>query len=241
VQGLIVHEFWVMHYGIGVPPERANEVERRSADEIITGILALDDRPLVEPRPPEQRHFGNCRMFSTFACALLRRAGIPARARCGFGAYFEPGRFVDHWIVEYYDGRWIQLDPQLDATQRAALGIAWDTTDMPRGQFVTGGEAWERCRAGAADPERFGILDMWGTTFIRGNAIRDLASLNKVEVLPWDGWRVMEEADDDLADRVAAATHDWTAARSLYESNDGLRVPPVVFSYRLGQPVTLPI
>ncbi len=245
VQGLIVHEFWATeHYDVAIPPERANEVERRSAAEILDGILALDARPLDQARPPARRHFGNCRMFSTFATALLRRVGIPARARCGFGTYFERGKFIDHWIVEYHDSeRWVQLDPQLDDVQRAALGIDWDVTDMPTGQFVTGGEAWQRYRAGQDDPQLFGILTWWGMPFVRGNVIRDLASLQRVEVLPWDGWPVMDGASDDLVDEVAKVTTagDTQAARALYEAVEALRVPPVVFSYRLNVPVTLPV
>lgn len=244
VQGLIVHEFWAQSYDVAIPAERANEVERRSAREILDAVVALDDRPLIHPRPPDRRLFGNCRMFSTFACALLRRAGVPARARCGFGTYFEPGKFIDHWIVEYHDGaRWVQLDAQLDVIQRAALGIDWDVTDMPTGQFVSGGEAWQRCRAGDDDPQQFGILDMWGMWFIRGNAIRDLASLNKVEVLPWDGWAAMDTSGDALVDEIAAVTtsSDTQAVRAFYETHDALHVPRVVVSYRLNEEVTLPV
>ncbi len=48
---------------------------------------------------------------------------------------------------------------------------------------------------------------------IRGNAIRDLAALNKVEMLPWDEWGPMRAsydgttgADlDELIDEVAEA------------------------------------
>lgn len=45
--------------------------------------------------------------------ALLRAGGIPARARCGFTAYFVPGWYDDHWVAEYWDTserRWIMVD-----------------------------------------------------------------------------------------------------------------------------------
>ncbi|MCA2211786.1 transglutaminase-like domain-containing protein [Wangella sp. NEAU-J3] len=37
-----------------------------------------------------------CRHFAVLACALLRHRGIPARARCGFATYFQPGKGLDH-------------------------------------------------------------------------------------------------------------------------------------------------
>jgi hypothetical protein len=30
---------------------------------------------------------------------MLRTLGIPARARCGFGAYFEKGKYLDPSII----------------------------------------------------------------------------------------------------------------------------------------------
>jgi hypothetical protein len=253
-QGLIIHEFWAQAYDVALAPERLDDLQQRSVAQMIERMLTLDSRPLAAPRPPERRMVGNCRFFSTFACALLRRAGTPARARCGFGAYFESGKYIDHWIVEHWDGtRWVQTDAQLDALQQNTLQLSFDPLDMPPGQFLTGGEAWARCRRGALDPARFGILDMWGLWFVRGNAIRDLAALNRVEVLPWDGWGVMNEtghsdlAPDDpvnlLVDEIAAVTarDDHDEIRALYEKNDGLRVPAEVFDYRLGITVPVPV
>src|SRR5690606_3984885 len=103
-QGVIIHEFWAQAYGVVLTPDRLDDLNQRSVMQMIERMLQLDPRPLTEARPPARRMVGNCRFFSTFACALLRRAEIPARARCGFGAYFEPGKFVDHWIVEHWDG-----------------------------------------------------------------------------------------------------------------------------------------
>ena len=53
--------------------------------------------------------------------------------------------------------------------------------------------------------------DNWGAAEVRGNAVKDLAALNKVEVLPWDEWGRMTAAYagetgadyDDLLDAVA--------------------------------------
>ena len=46
---------------------------------------------------------GVCRHFTLLHVAMLRAQGVPARARCGFGAYFEKGKFVDHWVTEYWN------------------------------------------------------------------------------------------------------------------------------------------
>jgi hypothetical protein len=251
-RGVIVHEFLASSlYGVEIPPARGNEVETRPAAAIVDRIQRLDRRPLAHARLPERRMFGNCRQFSTLSCALLRRAGIPARARCGFATYFATGKYIDHWVVEYWDtdrGGWRRVDSQLDQPQHEMLSIDFDATDVPADRFLTGGEAWQLCRAGRADPERFGILDFWGAWFVRDDAIRDLAALNKMELLPWDAWGLMTRADrigqdaaDRLTDEVANVTvaGSWRDVRRLYESNDLLRVPGTVFSHRASATVTL--
>jgi hypothetical protein len=200
---------------------------------------------LTVARPPEQRLVGNCRNFSVLLCAILRHQGLPARARCGFGAYFTPGKYEDHWVCEYWNerqARWVRVDAQLDALQRQTLNIRFDPLDVPADQFLAGGRAWLMCREAEADPDLFGIFDMHGLWFIRGDLVRDVASLNKVELLPWDGWGLIDGEDqalepDDLAllDRAAALSLADNAAfselRSFYEENPGLRVPSVITSY----------
>ena len=243
VQGLLVHEFWAHAYGFDVPVSRLDSFHARSAAEMTEHIIELNPAPLAVERPVEQRMVGNCRYFSTLSCALLRRGGTPARARCGFADYFEAGRYVDHWVTEYWDGeegRWVTIDAQLDAMQRAAIAADFDTEDQPPGHFLPGGEAWQRCRTGRADPGTFGILDMWGLWFVQANVVRDLAALNKVELLPWDVWGRMAFREDpdpetvSLTDAVADAVAggDLTAIRRVYEDNDDLRVPEKVFDAR---------
>jgi len=153
--------------------------------------------------------------------------------------------FEDHWVCEYWKAdkrRWVMVDPQLDALQRKVLQIKFDPYDMPPGRFLPGGQAWQLCRSGQADPDHFGISDMHGLWFVRGDLLRDLASLNKMELLPWDCWGLIEGEDknlsaDDMAllDRVAALTLADNSAfaemRPLYESDERLRVPSVVKSY----------
>jgi len=178
-----------------------------------------------------------------------RRSRAVAFAK-GFGAYFVPGRFVDHWVCEVWDaeqGRWLLVDAQLDERQRELFGIDFDVFDVPRDRFLIAGDVWARCRDGAADPALFGILDMAGLWFVAGNLVRDVAALNNVEMLPWDVWGAMPQPDESISrerlaffDRLAALTHDPDAAfaevRALYEGDERLRVPPVVFNAVLNQP-----
>ncbi len=249
VQGVMVHVFHLQRYGLELGPERKAEVQLRSAARILARTRALHDAPLVSPRPPEQRVVGNCRDFTVLLCTLLRHLGIPARARCGFATYFIPGHHEDHWVCEYWadEGRWALADAQLDGVQCAALGIDFDVYDVPRDRFLTGGVAWQRCRAGEADPATFGIFDMQGLGFVRGDLLRDLAALNKVELLPWDCWGVILAQEDPmtpeqlaLCDRAAEQTLAGIAGfgemRPFYEESAGVRVPPVIMSFEGMEP-----
>ena len=109
-------------------------------------------------------------------------------------------------------------------------------------------EAWERCRSGDADPARFGIgfAQMYGLWFVAGSLVRDVASLNKVEVLPWDVWGAQPQpnetlGDDQLAffDELAAIARDpdesFDELLGRYEADDRLRVPATVFNAILGR------
>jgi hypothetical protein len=242
VQGLLVHIYWAERQGLVLPDERKSEVQMRDVATKLARICQLDSQPLTEPRPLEKRLVGNCRDFSVLLCAFLRHHGVPARARCGFGTYFLPGRYEDHWVVEYWETstrRWVMVDAQLDAFQREALGIQFDSLDMPPGRFVSGGQAWQMCRAGEVDPELFGIFDMHGLWFVRGNLLRDFLALNKVEILPWDGgWGVLaeEEPDRDLTDQVAALTlagdRAFADLRATYEADNRFHPPAHFFPPR---------
>lgn len=245
VQQNLLHIFWAERYGVQLSPERKAEVNIRSAAAMLAHIRATDDRPLTTSRIPEDRLVGNCRDFSTLTCALLRFQGIPARARCGFATYFEPGKYIDHWVCEYWhldENRWVMVDPQLDEFQRRELSLDFNPLDVPADRFLTGGRAWQLCRRGQADPDLFGIFNMWGLWFVRGDMLRDLASLNKVELLPWDCWGLIDKdetaitpADFAVLDQVAALTANGVDAfadvQALYNTDPQLRVPPVIRSY----------
>src|SRR5262249_10024345 len=228
----------------------------RPAAEMIARIRELDGGPLTHPREPGYRLVGVCRHFTLMLCAMLREQGIPARARCGFGAYFTPGRFEDHWVCEYWnpnEARWILVDAQLDSVQRKLLNVDFDPLDVPRDRFVIAGDAWQMCRGGRSDFDLFGLSfvpQLRGAWFVAGNLIRDLAALNRMDMLPWDVWGMMPRPDttlsdetNSLLDRLAALTLGddkmISEARKAYESDDRLCVPSVVFNALLNAPETI--
>jgi len=244
VQGLVIHVFWVSRYGVTIPQSRNRELQMRTVSEKLKQIRELDSHPITRTRPPERRLLGNCRDFSILLCSMLRRQEIPARARCGFATYFMPNHFEDHWVCEYWEksGRWVMVDAQLDTLQRERLNIDFDPLDVPADRFIVGGKAWQMCRSGESDPDAFGINNLHGPWFVRGNLIRDLASLNKVELLPWDAWGLIEReegsvsaTDLSLLDRTATVSQQnnkrFADLRALYLDSDLLRVPPVITSY----------
>ncbi len=244
VQGLLLRVHWAERYGQHLSKTRADEVNIHSVAKKLARIQQLDARPLTQPRLNSKKLVGNCRDFSVTLTAMLRHQGVPARARCGFATYFVRNTYEDHWVVEYWNAaekRWVMVDPQLDEFQRRAIPIQFNPWDMPPNKFVPAGQALQICRAGDADPIMFGIFKMRGMWFIRGNVARDFAALNKVEMLPWDGWGIMDDRDhalpDDVTafwDHVACLTLDngqFDALRALYESDERLRVPPVFHSY----------
>jgi len=237
VRGVLIARDEAARLGVGIEGRRGEE-QLRSAAEMVARVLELDPAPIRGARPPERRMIGVCRHCSVLTVALLRRAGHPARTRAGFASYIEPGRWIDHWIVERWatdgegdgagDGRWVRVDPQ------PLPDRPFDPMDVPRGPYLTAAEAWRLCRSGAADPALFGVDQCWGSWFIRNSVVRDLAALNRVELLPWDAWGLMDRGSalgegpaDALVDHVAGlvVADDWPACQQLYEWDDRLRAP----------------
>jgi hypothetical protein len=232
VPGLVLHPFEATD--LGLDAGRFGEREIRPASAIIRAVLALDPAALDVPREPERRLVGTCRTFVVLSCALLRHRGIAARARCGFGTYFRPGLGLDHWITEYWHEageRWVRVD-----TEHLEHSFVPCPEDLQPGEFLTGGQAWTSYRHGRIDATTFGVAGTqnFGPAEISGNAIRDLAALNKVEMLPWDEWGRMTAAYagqtgpdyDELINEVAAvcASDSPRHVADLYSRTE-LRVP----------------
>jgi hypothetical protein len=247
VQGLLIYEHVAEpFYGCPIPETRRAESHIRPMEKILDALLALDGRPLGVARPPEKRLVGICHHFMLLSLAIFRHHGVPARGRGGFGAYFNPGKFEDHWICEYWiaeEGRWALLDSQFDDVFIRNLGIGHDIHDVPRDQFLTSSQAWRGCRGGELDPELFGIefARLRGLWFIAGSLVRDLATLNGCEILPWDAWGTQPEpgatlSDAELAffDEIALLTADpdanFDALRRRFAEDARVRLPETVFN-----------
>lgn len=242
VQTLLIHRFWAQRYKVDVTPEREKEQGLHGAEAMLAVAMRLDAARIGEPRAPDRRVVVICRHFATMLCAFLRRKGVPARARCGFATYFDHGKHVDHWVCEYWNAgelRWIQVDAQLDEFQRSALNVDFDPLDVPHDRFLVAGDVWRQIHAGAIDPARCGILDMWGDWYVRGNLAIDVASLQKVELLPWEPFGIAKAPESTipdtlellaLVDRVARLTAEGDDASvrellALVETDDRLRPP----------------
>lgn len=119
-----------------------------------------------------------CRDYTMLCVALIRAAGIPARARCGFATYFELGGYTDHWVVEYWDKDrqgWHLLDAQ---TKRY---------DLQTGQFINAATAWQLYRKYGFSADLFGFTSVpefaeTGTSYLIGNMVRDVSALLKEEL-----------------------------------------------------------
>jgi len=249
VQGLLLHRDWAPAYGVVGDAIRLDEQHLRSSAEVLTRAQELSPEPITTPRVPLDRVLCICRHFTLLHTALLRARDIPARVRCGFSSYFDATKWYDHWITERWDDeRWVRDDPQIDGLQAKVVHLDFDPYDQPPGRFLSADEAWAAARAGKVDPNLFGIFDMWGLSFIAGNVLSDFACLNKVELLPWDSWGMMTGPHHPLDDHALAviddvaalATSDDTdAIRARFASDEGLRVPADITSYRDGLEVAV--
>jgi hypothetical protein len=247
VQGLGIYDVVARDfYSYAIPADRLGELHLRTIAARLERLMELDGRPLDAKRSAERRVIGRCNAFALMMVAMLLQKGVPARSRGGFAAYFNAPKFEDHWVCEYWSAkeqRWSLVDAQLDEVWRERLMIRFDVTDMPREQFLTAAEAWRMCRAGEADPEWFGIsfAGLRGLWFIAASLVRDVAALNKVEMLPWDAWGVQPRPDDqfdaarlkpfdDLARLACDPDANFDELRDRYENDENLRVPATVFN-----------
>jgi hypothetical protein len=225
VRGLLVHNYTAHVQGLRFPPERMAHMQTVGAESIVDNVLGLDSAPLNRGRPVERRMVGFCYHFALLHCALLRASGTPARIRCGFAAYFVPQRWIDHWVVEYWNGSgWRLTDPQTGRT------------DLNRDDFQDGVVGWRHCRDGASPPDVYGNGELWGWDELRGSLVNDVAALNKVEVAGWywceplqvepldQPHRELDASLDTLAD-LAGTAASVEAIKKSYDRYPELQPP----------------
>lgn len=252
IQGLGVYDAVASDfYGFTIPENRKSEIHIRSIEQVLKQLMFLDDKPLDEARPIEKRVVCRCHHFARLLVAVLRVKNIPARTRCGFAAYFNPGYFEDHVVCEYWNAkekRWVFVDAQLDEVWQKNLHFQHNILDIPRDQFFIAADVWNNCHNGKADPAKFGISfnNLHGLWFIASSLIRDVAALNKMELLQWDMWGAMPKPNEELTkdqiaffDKLASLTHDLDASfenlRKTYQDDERLRVPESVFNALLNR------
>lgn len=247
VQGLLIYDLVAEPvYGIDLRDEQADAIHERYTDRLIDLARGIDARPLTERRKPANRIGARCHAYSRLTVAFLRAAGVPARARCGFSAYATAGWLEDHWVAEYWnasDNTWVMVDSQLDKLWRELFGFSGDHLALTPDEFVTAGHAWQTWRRGDLDAGRCGLtsIDEHGAHWIAGNLRLDFASLNKVEMLPWDvwgeRWKPGEDPTDaqlELFDGIAALTVDpdgrFDDMQHRYRRDDRLRMDGSVYN-----------
>ncbi len=256
VQGLLVYDTVAASlYEVDLNSQQAGTINIRDAAGVLRVAREVDARPLDEARPPSCRVGARCHLFSKLTVAFLRAAGVAARARCGFGTIFRDGWLEDHWVAEYWNAetdRWQMVDAQLDQTWCELIGFTGNPLDISPTEFVTGGHAWQAWRRGELDADRCGLsaIGEHGAFWIASNVRLDFASLNKVEMLPWDIWGAGLEPGEEpsdallaLFDEIAELTTDpddrFAELRDRYERDDQLRMDGTVFNVNTGRTETV--
>jgi hypothetical protein len=232
--------FWIGEETYGITYERLKASGRRlceefslsTAEERLAGILALDDRPLSEPRPVGKRSIGCCRDYALMLVSVLRHRGIPARVRTGVALYFvsSEGHLIeDHYITEHWnpvEKRWQRTDPQIDRVQRPAVDKGLDTLDLPDGVFLTGWQLLEAVRGGRV-PESVGFPPRnAGLTYGRNKLFADFASLSGYE-LPVHAWWGLGEPNDTRPEDDALM-NEMTGLIQAVERNDNTALVEIV-------------
>src|SRR5258708_35949971 len=103
VHGLLIHQHIAPAYGVTLSRNQQDQSHVRAVEKILDDIVTRDRRPLSAARAINERQVGVCRHFTLLHVAMLRTQGIPARARRGFGAYFENGKDLDHCGTEHWN------------------------------------------------------------------------------------------------------------------------------------------
>lgn len=192
---------------VSVPHEHLNDINIRGIEGKLKEIINRDGSNLINLRSDDKLLLGNCRDLSLILCSALRSHRIPARVRSGFGTFFVPGKYFDHWLCEYWNdvkARWIKVDPWMAQVQNkkdalpmelfeGLLKLNYNPYDVKNEYFIAGGQAWINCRENGHSSEDYRTYEdhLKGLWFVRDNMIRDLLCLNKLEPLPWDCWGFM--------------------------------------------------
>ena len=206
VQGVLIHrDIAPFLYGLTLTEEQRDDGHIRPIAQMLTRIHELDSRPITtrarrRPSPAE-------RLPSFLADALLHPAlsghsGTPAmrlwrvlqsrQVRRPLGLRVLGRRSRDgFWSTP----RWTRFSARPSSSTSIPSTFRTTASSSP----ATRG----RCAAPASlIPAAFGLthVHLQGLWFVQGNVLRDLASLNRMEMLPWDVWGAMDMNDAALTD-----------------------------------------
>lgn len=84
-----------------------------TAVSMFAEIFRRDAKGFYIGRPVHKRLVVTCRYVSVLTSAILKANGIPCRSRAGWATYIREGKWLDHWVNEYYDAqteRWVMFD-----------------------------------------------------------------------------------------------------------------------------------
>jgi len=237
VQGLLISLPWEDAYGLDTLRERQREIYLRTVPEMLKCILELDHSPLTLIRIPQKRKVSLCRDFAVLLVSMLRHKNVPARVRVGFAGYYraETPRYWDHRIAEYWNkelNRWVFVDAMTEKPILEHLRFKIDPFNIDTSsRFLLAGDVWQRCRAGKAEPQKFGDSpDDLGMPPIRYALLHDFDYLNKNELIGFDAWHSLINKPENevtaeekaLLDKVAEMTnHDdsnFNRLRELYQT-----------------------
>ncbi len=250
----------VVHYlaegrGVEITAEVADQINSRWIWRLLDTDRRLNGRRALDvPRERGSQTRGCCRDHSLLAVAMFRSHGIPARVRYGYANYLVRGFSVDHTIVEVWDEgdrRWRRFDPEV----MVPTGALQEPLDQPVGEgapFRTAAEVWQGWRAGALDPNAYGVRPGGperGPWFIQSSVIRDGAFRARQEPLLWDLWGDMSSPGGPtvdqvaLADRIAAMTvaadegnvGEEERLLSLFSRDERVRLPRLVCTLTPGR------
>lgn len=148
----------------------------RLHDDILVTVPAItaelfrrDARGFIKFRETKDKVIITCRYASILLASILKAKGYSARVRSGFAKYINKEKYVDHWVVEYFDveaQKWIIVDAdEIDNS----IFKNYDNVNVNRSYFFTAAQAWLNARSGKEDINKF----------VHGSSIKGLDMLGR--------------------------------------------------------------
>ncbi|MDC5706603.1 transglutaminase domain-containing protein [Vibrio europaeus] len=194
------------HIAVG----RLEDYRYRSAYQLFQVIRQRGLR-LDADNPFEQKIVGNCQTLAILALALLRHQGIPARMRFALCTYYQPGRYLEQVVIEYWQqSRWRLLEPALSPERLSHLStpINFSLDDVPRDKSVCYTDFWQGYRRGKLDLSLLKhqtYKKIVGFELLIWRTLQDLLALHKRELYYWDHFDYTEyQIQPDKIDRLIA-------------------------------------